>query len=100
MINSCIWLAQVPLKRIARAYRESNIELYALKLIKSQVPYLGLKWRTGHMKTVSAISRRCRFDLRDDWLIPKEEDEAQIEREQASYTVHYIVYILFLSAFL
>lgn len=52
------------------------------------------------MKTVSAISRRCRFDLRDDWLIPKEEDEAQIEREQASYTVHYIVYILFLSAFL
>ncbi|KAI9268038.1 hypothetical protein BDA99DRAFT_504690 [Phascolomyces articulosus] len=60
--------ARIPLKRIAKHNNDSIEELYALKLLKSQVRYLGLKWRTNNMKTVSAISRRCPMNLRDDWL--------------------------------
>ncbi|KAI8147357.1 hypothetical protein BJV82DRAFT_595200 [Fennellomyces sp. T-0311] len=60
--------AWIPLKRIAKNYKDSIEELYALKLLKNQVQFLGLAWRSDNMKTISSISRRCPIGLRDEWL--------------------------------
>ncbi|KAG2222333.1 hypothetical protein INT45_001596 [Circinella minor] len=60
--------AFIPLKRITKYNKNSIEELYALKVLKSQVRYLGHKWREENMKIISAISRRCSMNLRDDWL--------------------------------
>ncbi|KAK9365764.1 hypothetical protein V1509DRAFT_632075 [Lipomyces kononenkoae] len=42
--------------------------LYALKIIKGQVPYCGRKWRHMNMRVITAIYLYCRQDLRDSWL--------------------------------
>jgi hypothetical protein len=71
------------------------MEYYALKLLKSQVPYLGKKWKSSklslfnlfplfstfyfvdahicfktkvNMKVISAIYLRCFTSLKDDWI--------------------------------
>ncbi|KAI7903636.1 uncharacterized protein BX663DRAFT_507156 [Cokeromyces recurvatus] len=44
------------------------LELYVLKNLKNQIPFLGRKWRTGNMKTISAIYAHCVTSLNDDWL--------------------------------
>lgn len=69
------------------------MEQYILKLLKSQVPYLGRKWRSRkflvlrliealmklfveNMKIISAIYLNCHTLLKDDWIskINSEED--------------------------
>ncbi|KAK9458331.1 hypothetical protein V1511DRAFT_492357 [Dipodascopsis uninucleata] len=42
--------------------------LYALKIIKGQVPYCGRKWRHVNMRVITAIYLYCRQELRDSWL--------------------------------
>lgn len=63
------------------------MEQYILKLLKSQVPYLGRKWRSRklfvcvtsdqsplmkpfveNMKIISAIYLNCHTLLKDDWI--------------------------------
>ncbi|KAI9015790.1 hypothetical protein CLU79DRAFT_837903 [Phycomyces nitens] len=44
------------------------LELYTLKVLKSQVPYLGRRWRSINMKIISAIYLQCHTALRDDWI--------------------------------
>jgi hypothetical protein len=44
------------------------LQLYTLKVIKSQIPYCGRKWRQSNMKVITAIYLNCRPDLKDDWL--------------------------------
>ncbi|CEP19150.1 hypothetical protein [Parasitella parasitica] len=44
------------------------VDLYVLKNLKNQVPFMGRKWRSANMKTVSAIYSHCRTSLNDDWL--------------------------------
>jgi hypothetical protein len=62
------------------------LQLHVLKLIKSQVPYCGRKWRQSeqscrntefarlhnchkaNMKVITQIYMNCRPDLRDEWL--------------------------------
>ncbi|SAM00779.1 hypothetical protein [Absidia glauca] len=44
------------------------LELYALKILKSQVPYQTRKWRANNMKIISAIYLRCQTSLYDDWM--------------------------------
>ncbi|GAA5798117.1 hypothetical protein HPULCUR_003517 [Helicostylum pulchrum] len=46
------------------------LELYTLKLLKSQVPYLGRKWRSRkeNMRIISAIYLNCYTVLKDDWI--------------------------------
>ncbi|KAI9320675.1 hypothetical protein BX666DRAFT_1910199 [Dichotomocladium elegans] len=55
------------LKRILKV-SHPVMELYTLKILKSQVPYLGRKWRSLNMKIVSAIYLRCHTVLKDDWI--------------------------------
>lgn len=77
---------QAILKRILKV-SHPTLQLYVLKVIKSQVPYCGRKWRqceckgrllslnadgvgvTANMKVITAIYLHCRPDLRDEWLI-------------------------------
>ncbi|CAO3628582.1 unnamed protein product [Cunninghamella echinulata] len=44
------------------------MELYTLKLLKSQVAYQTKKWRSNNMKIISAIYLRCKTTLNDDWM--------------------------------
>jgi len=70
------------------------LQLNILKLIKSQVPYCGRRWRqckvsaafpeiyyylfiSANMKVITAIYLNCRPDLRDEWLTGSEMEEGQ-----------------------
>jgi Domain of unknown function (DUF3402) len=78
------------------------LELYTLKVLKSQVPYLGRKWRSskylfmksdvsgtcyitvltpsnvGNMRIITAIYLTCRPALREEWMTGLE-SESDIE---------------------
>ena len=63
-----------------------DLQLYALKIIKSQVPFCGRKWRQANMKVITAIYLNCRPDLRDEWLSGADVDsdvEESLPQEQA-----------------
>ncbi|BGP12930.1 hypothetical protein JCM10213_004349 [Rhodosporidiobolus nylandii] len=73
------------LKRILKV-SHPTLQLYVLKVIKSQVPYCGRKWRTTNMKVITAIYLHCRPDLRDEWLAGVDVDadvEESLPHEQA-----------------
>ncbi|KAI8876362.1 hypothetical protein K501DRAFT_52946 [Backusella circina FSU 941] len=59
--------SSVILKHILKI-SHTEMEYYALKLLKSQVPYLGKKWKSVNMKVISAIYLRCYTSLKDDWI--------------------------------
>ncbi|KAG2219692.1 hypothetical protein INT45_001864 [Circinella minor] len=61
------------LKRVLKV-SHPMMELYALKVLKSQVPYLGRKWRSLNMRIISAIYLRCYTVLRDDWISKSDTD--------------------------
>lgn len=71
------------LKRVLRV-PHPLLQLHILKLIKSQVPFCGKKWRQTNMKVITAIYHNCRPDLRDEWLTgtePEEPGEAQVQEQ-------------------
>ncbi|GAA6052338.1 hypothetical protein JCM3770_007259 [Rhodotorula araucariae] len=73
------------LKRILKV-SHPTLQLYVLKVIKSQVPYCGRKWRQANMKVITAIYLHCRPDLRDEWLAGVDVDadvEESLPQEQA-----------------
>ncbi|BGP36956.1 Factor arrest protein 11 [Rhodotorula kratochvilovae] len=73
------------LKRILKV-SHPTLQLYVLKVIKSQVPYCGRKWRQANMKVITAIYLHCRPDLRDEWLAGVDVDadvEESLPHEQA-----------------
>ncbi|KAK9461281.1 uncharacterized protein V1516DRAFT_664441 [Lipomyces oligophaga] len=55
---------------LRRTLKISHYEtrLYALKIIKGQVPFCPRKWRQTNMRVVTAIYLYCRQGLRDNWL--------------------------------
>ncbi|KAG5646464.1 hypothetical protein DXG03_003514 [Asterophora parasitica] len=63
------------LKRVLRVMHPM-LQLHVLKLIKSQVPFCGRKWRQSNMKVITSIYLNCRPDLRDEWLTGSEVDDA------------------------
>ncbi|EIW76163.1 N1221-domain-containing protein [Coniophora puteana RWD-64-598 SS2] len=62
------------LKRVLRV-PHPMLQLHVLKLIKSQVPFCGRKWRQSNMKVITSIYLNCRPDLRDEWLTGTEVDD-------------------------
>ncbi|KAJ4472209.1 hypothetical protein J3R30DRAFT_3298611 [Lentinula aciculospora] len=62
------------LKRLLKV-QHPMLQLHTLKLIKSQVPFCGRKWRQTNMKVITAIYLNCRPDLRDEWLTGTEVDD-------------------------
>ena len=56
-----------PILKKALKVRHPLMQLYVLKLLKVQTKYLGRNWRKSNMKIISAIYRRVRHHLHDDW---------------------------------
>jgi hypothetical protein len=61
------WKAQAVLKRILKT-KIDCISEPTLKLLKSQVPFLGKKWRTNNMMVISQIYMSIGHRLREDYL--------------------------------
>lgn len=78
------------------------LELYTLKVLKNQVPYLGRKWRSskfipcntmvvvfvlishlGNMRIITAIYLRCRPSLREEWMTGLE-SESDVDESAVS----------------
>lgn len=56
-----------PILKRALKVRHAMLQLYVLKLLKSQTRYFGRQWRKSNMKTLSAIYQKVRHRLTDDW---------------------------------
>ncbi|EEH33548.2 pheromone-dependent cell cycle arrest protein Far11 [Paracoccidioides lutzii Pb01] len=79
--HRCLLLVQYKSSNILRKgikVPDPHLRLYTLKLVKSQVPYCGRKWRQSHMRVITAIYLYCRPELRDDWLAGSDVD-AEVE---------------------
>ncbi|KAF9433523.1 Factor arrest protein 11 [Entomortierella beljakovae] len=63
------------LKRLLKI-NHPDLQKYVYKALKSQVPFLGRKWRSSHMKVITGIYIYCRSNLRDDWI-----SGADVERD-------------------
>ncbi|KIJ37340.1 hypothetical protein M422DRAFT_69303 [Sphaerobolus stellatus SS14] len=88
-----IWLlvqykSSAILKRMLKVQHQM-LQIHVLKLLKSQVPYCGRKWRQSNMKVITSIYLNCRPDLRDEWLIGSEVEDVQgaLAQEQALRTL-------------
>ncbi|KZP00033.1 hypothetical protein CALVIDRAFT_510034 [Calocera viscosa TUFC12733] len=84
-----IWLlvqykSSAILKRILKV-SHPMLQLFVLKIIKSQVPFCGRKWRQSNMKVITSIYLNCRPELRDEWLTGNEVDDVTdaLAQEQA-----------------
>lgn len=77
------------LKRVLRV-SHPMLQLHTLKLIKSQVPFCGRKWRQSNMKVITSIYLNCRPDLRDEWLTGTEVDDASDAQAQEQALRHLV----------
>ncbi|WFC99531.1 Factor arrest protein 11 [Malassezia yamatoensis] len=72
------------LKRPLRVQHQA-MQHYLLKLIKSQVPFCGRKWRQSNMRIITQIYLMCKPNLHDEWLGGSDIDaevEASLPEEQ------------------
>ncbi|OJT13078.1 Striatin-interacting protein 1 -like protein [Trametes pubescens] len=77
------------LKRILKV-QHPMLQLHVLKLIKSQVPFCGRKWRQSNMQVITAIYLNCRPDLRDEWLAGIEVDDVYDAQAQEQALRHLV----------
>ncbi|KAL4081935.1 hypothetical protein V8B97DRAFT_2020485 [Scleroderma yunnanense] len=77
------------LKRVLRV-SHPLLQLHVLKLIKSQVPFSGRKWRQTNMKVITSIYLNCRPDLRDEWLTGNEVDDLSDAQAQEQALRHLV----------
>lgn len=77
------------LKRVLRVMHPM-LQLHVLKLIKSQVPFCGRKWRQTNMKVITSIYLNCRPDLRDEWLTGTEVDDVTDAQAQEQALRHLV----------
>ncbi|CAG8770616.1 4588_t:CDS:2, partial [Dentiscutata heterogama] len=61
------------LKRVLKV-SHPLLELYALKVLKNQIPFIGRKWRQSNMKVITSIYLCCRPALRDEWISSTDAD--------------------------
>ncbi|KAF9286705.1 Factor arrest protein 11 [Linnemannia elongata] len=81
------------LKRLLKI-NHPDLQKYVYKALKSQVPFLGRKWRSSHMKVITGIYVFCRSNLRDDWIsgadVEKDlEDALPAEQQLRNMIRHY-----------
>ncbi|KAF9099709.1 Factor arrest protein 11 [Mortierella sp. AD031] len=73
------------LKRLLKI-NHTDLQKYVYKALKSQVPFLGRKWRSSHMKIITGIYVFCRSNLRDDWIsgadVEKDLEDALPQEQQ------------------
>ncbi|KAG0235118.1 Factor arrest protein 11 [Actinomortierella wolfii] len=66
------------LKRLLKT-NQPDLQKYVYKTLKSQVPFLGRKWRQSHMKVITGIYLHCKSNLRDDWISGGADVERDLE---------------------
>lgn len=83
------------------------MDLYVLKNLKNQVPFMGKKWRSckisiflyiifitysslyiANMKTISSIYARCLTSLNDEWL---SSPEGNGDMEEGAVCIFYVL---------
>ncbi|KAF7301496.1 hypothetical protein MIND_00715000 [Mycena indigotica] len=79
-----------PVLKRALKVQHPVFQLHVLKLIKSQVPFCGRKWRQTNMKVITSIYLNCRPDLRDEWLTGNEVDDASDAQAQEHALRHLV----------
>ena len=62
------WKSYALFKRLLKMPYQRELHFYAHKIVKSQIPYLGRKWKSFNMKTVTNIYLECRLTLCDEYL--------------------------------
>ncbi|TPX32148.1 hypothetical protein SmJEL517_g04691 [Synchytrium microbalum] len=77
------WKASAVLKRVVKV-GHVGLQLYALKLLKGQIPYLGRKWRSSNMKVITSIYLHLRPYLRDEYL----SGDLEVDGEEALSQEH------------
>ncbi|ORX54162.1 N1221-domain-containing protein [Piromyces finnis] len=75
------WKTSAVLKRILRV-NHIGIQLYVLKLLKSQIPFLGKKWKSSNMRIITAIYLNLRPDIEDNYLC---NDNNEVDVDDALY---------------
>lgn len=76
-----------PILKRALKVRHPLMQLYILKLLKVQTKYLGRNWRRSNMKTISAIYRRVRHHLHDDWAYGNDLDARPWDFQQQEFAL-------------
>ncbi|CAI8001053.1 Striatin-interacting protein 1 homolog [Geodia barretti] len=76
-----------PILKRALKVRHPMMQLYILKLLKVQTKYLGRNWRRSNMKTISAIYRRVRHHLHDDWAYGNDLDARPWDFQQQEFAL-------------
>lgn len=76
-----------PILKRALKVRHPMMQLYILKLLKVQTKYLGRNWRRTNMKTISAIYRRVRHHLHDDWAYGNDLDARPWDFQQQEFAL-------------
>ncbi|KAF9972362.1 Factor arrest protein 11 [Actinomortierella ambigua] len=66
------------LKRLLKT-NQPDLQKYVYKTLKSQVSFLGRKWRSSHMKVITGIYLHCKSHLRDDWISGGADVERDLE---------------------
>ncbi|KAG0262738.1 Factor arrest protein 11 [Actinomortierella ambigua] len=66
------------LKRLLKT-NQPDLQRYVYKTLKSQVSFLGRKWRSSHMKVITGIYLHCKSHLRDDWISGGADVERDLE---------------------
>lgn len=62
------WKSSAVLKRILRLRSYGRLHYYSLKILKSQVPFLGRKWRNANMRVIGLIYFHLRPRLHESYL--------------------------------
>ncbi|WRT66139.1 uncharacterized protein IL334_003092 [Kwoniella shivajii] len=78
------------LKRMLKVNHPMS-QLQILKLIKSQMPWCGRKWRQSNMKVITSIYLNCRPELRDDWLAGTDQDNELEDALPQEYALRSLV---------
>lgn len=76
-----------PILKRALKVKHPMMQLYILKLLKVQTKYLGRNWRRSNMKTISAIYRRVRHHLHDDWAYGNDLDAKPWDFQQQEFAL-------------
>ncbi|XP_039264132.2 striatin-interacting protein 1 homolog [Styela clava] len=76
-----------PILKRALKVRQAMLQLYVLKLLKSQTKYLGRAWRKSNMKIMSAIYQKVRHRLSDDWAYGNDVDARPWDFQQEECTL-------------
>ena len=76
-----------PILKRALKVRHPMMQLYILKLLKVQTKYLGRNWRRSNMKIISAIYRKVRHHLHDDWAYGNDLDARPWDFQQQEFAL-------------